>query len=130
MLYLRKQLFCVYVFVAWGITKGAHKDLDSHENRKTPVQPESTDRRPKQNQGEPEKKHQRLEEQGGDGLTGEDQNRAIYMHKAPESYCRHVAEPDMTKIKVRRKITVHVLNVKYTSFLFQCFNRSQSYTLF
>lgn len=82
-----------------GIKKGAHKDLDSHEDRKTPVQPESTDRRPKQNQGEPEKKHQRLEEQDGDGLTGEDHNRTIYMHKAPESYRRHVAVPDITRPK-------------------------------
>ncbi|XP_032404423.1 zinc finger protein 831 [Xiphophorus hellerii] len=72
-----------------GITDGAQADLDSQEHGETPVQLDSTDRRPKQNQGEPERKQQRLGEQGNDGLTKSD--------KGPESDSRHVAVADMSR---------------------------------
>ncbi|XP_043978100.1 zinc finger protein 831 isoform X2 [Gambusia affinis] len=74
-----------------GITDGAQTDLDSQEHSETPVQPDSTDWRPKHNQGEPERKHQRLGEQGNDGLTKSD--------KGPESYSRQVAVADMSRSK-------------------------------
>ncbi|XP_007573381.1 zinc finger protein 831 [Poecilia formosa] len=82
-----------------GITEGAQMGLDSQEHSETPVQPESKDWRPKQNQGEPERKHQRLGEQANDGLTKSD--------KGPESYSRHVAAADMSRHK-REETNHHV----------------------
>ncbi|XP_054880281.1 zinc finger protein 831 [Poeciliopsis prolifica] len=72
-----------------GITADrAQTDLDSQERGETP---DRTDWRPKQDQAEPERKHQRLGEQGNDGLTKPD--------KGPESHSRHVAEADMSRRK-------------------------------
>ncbi|MED6271060.1 hypothetical protein CHARACLAT_016426 [Characodon lateralis] len=86
---------------AAGISEGAQKDQDPEEHGDTPGQPEITDWRPKQNQGEPETKHQRLDEQRGDVLTVVDQKKGIETDKGPESHCRYVVVPDITKPKVR-----------------------------
>ncbi|XP_012728837.2 zinc finger protein 831 [Fundulus heteroclitus] len=82
-----------------GMTEAVQKDRCSQEHRETHVHPKSTDWRALQNQGEPETKHQRLEEQAGDVLTGEEQNKGIKTNGGPESYCTHVAVPNKAKPK-------------------------------
>ncbi|KAM4587994.1 zinc finger protein 831 isoform 2-T2 [Odontesthes bonariensis] len=82
---------------------GAQKDLQTLDHARTPVQPESTDRRSKESLGEAETHHQSWEERRGGGVTGEDKNRTIKSDKVTESHCRYIvtkSEGEDTKVQV------------------------------
>ena len=82
---------------------GAQKDLQTLEHAGTPVQPESTDWRSKESQGEAETHNQSLDEQRGGGVTEEDKNRTIKSDKVTESHYRYI----VTKSEVRHKISAY-----------------------
>ncbi|XP_072239088.1 zinc finger protein 831 [Leuresthes tenuis] len=103
---------------------GAQKDLQTLEHARTPVQPESTDWRSKESQGEAETHNQSLDEQRGGGVTEEDKNRTIKSDKVTESHYRYIvtkSKGDDSKVQVDS-----FKNSCLSEQHFQCFSQTHS----